>query len=464
MKVLEVSSLETGIDNAVWDIDTFYDQISAMQRGVRDFYGLEEALKGKGGEAIRSYFNEVHQPFLIYLYQSMVDYQNILTEMKDAIDSFESNSNGFVKQQFLEQDVEEGFNKVKKKTITLTDDANSIIDSVRDLVAIKSIDDSEVLNNVQDGKKKAEKVVERLNALDESQVKALQSVKEDLNTMKNYISDIESKFKGGDLSVGNFDMEAVKGIGSYNKIQEVFGPINDVTDFNFQKRNNDVAEVISAYESMFPQSFALTRYNVIDNMIAINRNKNNYNDITKGEVVLEGNSNGQHEITKGVEADLDSLGITYNTVRFDKNEIEINYAVEDGKFIIFKDNPDLYYYTQSAEHGKFNYYVAGATKAYGQVYSAYILKKGSDKIPGFNKITSMLDPKLLDFGKYGGSWMIKDNIPYVKDILGAEIPKAGSKEVILYISKDGENWDKGVRFVVKKGEDPDTSKFTPNTW
>ncbi len=220
LKVLEVSSLEAGIDNAVQDIDTFYDQISGMQRGVRDFYGLEEALKGKGGEAIRSYFNEVHQPFLIFLYQSMVDFQNTLTEMKDSVKTFESNEDGFVKQQFLEQDVEDGFNKVKKKTIALTDDANNIIDSVRDLVAIEHIDDTEVLDNVQDGKKKAEKVVEELTILDNYETSQLKQTKEDLQTMKKYITEIQAKFKGGDLSVADFSMEAVKGIGVYKAVMD----------------------------------------------------------------------------------------------------------------------------------------------------------------------------------------------------------------------------------------------------
>jgi len=41
----------------------------------------------------------------------MVDYKNTLTEMKDATESFESHPSGFVSQEFLEQDVTDGFNK-----------------------------------------------------------------------------------------------------------------------------------------------------------------------------------------------------------------------------------------------------------------------------------------------------------------------------------------------------------------
>src|SRR5699024_12023132 len=93
------------------------------------------------------FFNEVHQPFLIYLYQSMVDYKNTLTEMKDATETFESHPSGFVSQEFLEQDVTDGFDKVKNVTTELTDEANSIIERMQDLVAAKNIDTTEEIKN-----------------------------------------------------------------------------------------------------------------------------------------------------------------------------------------------------------------------------------------------------------------------------------------------------------------------------
>src|SRR5699024_11845245 len=127
LKVLDVSHVNSGIDDAVVDIDSFHEQISAIQRAVRDFHALDDALKGKGGEAIRTFFNEVHQPFLIYLHQSMVDYKNTLTKMKDATDSFEAHPSGFVSQEFLELAVADGFDKVKDVTNELTEEADIMI-------------------------------------------------------------------------------------------------------------------------------------------------------------------------------------------------------------------------------------------------------------------------------------------------------------------------------------------------
>lgn len=88
--------IETGIDRAINNLDSFYNQISPIQRAVRDFARLDNSLTGKSGIAIRSFFNEVHQPFLIFLYQSMVDFQGVLVRMQDTIKSFEPDSNGFI--------------------------------------------------------------------------------------------------------------------------------------------------------------------------------------------------------------------------------------------------------------------------------------------------------------------------------------------------------------------------------
>jgi len=58
-----------------------------VQKAVRNFYLLDDSLKGEGGEALRAFYRDCHEPFLILLHQSMIDYQNVLTQMSEAIDS-----------------------------------------------------------------------------------------------------------------------------------------------------------------------------------------------------------------------------------------------------------------------------------------------------------------------------------------------------------------------------------------
>src|SRR5690625_746013 len=218
LKVLDVKSLHTGIDHTVQDIDTFQGQIGAIQRAVRDFSALDEALKGAGGEALRSFYEECHQPFLYLLQQSLIDYSNTLVEIKEAVDTFEPNPNGYISQKYLEGDVEDAFDEVEKKTIELTDDANSIIESVQDIVTVDKLDETEVVENVQRGKDMTRDIVDELHILDEYGSSKLESTLDDLQIMKTYIADIEAKFKSGDLSVSNYDVKALDGVDSYHSI------------------------------------------------------------------------------------------------------------------------------------------------------------------------------------------------------------------------------------------------------
>ncbi|TXL66723.1 hypothetical protein FHP05_04890 [Cerasibacillus terrae] len=220
MKVLDVNVLQSGMDDTITDIDNLQGRISALQRAVRDFAGLDDALSGKGGEAIRAFYDDCHQPFLIFLHQSLIDYQNTLTELKEAVETFEPDENGYVSQEFLENDVKNGLDEVKTTAIDLTSEANSIIGSVQDIVSIEKIDESEVVDNVQRGKDKADHIVDELNILDEYGVSQLEQTKQDLDTMLSYLTEIESKFQSGDLSIRNFDVKAIQGLESFQTIQD----------------------------------------------------------------------------------------------------------------------------------------------------------------------------------------------------------------------------------------------------
>src|SRR5699024_6121788 len=220
MKTLEVESLQSGIDYTVKDIEKFYDQKGEIAKAVKNFHSLDGALDGKGGEAIRAFYRDCHEPFLILLYQSMIDCKIVLTQMSEAIDSLESSESGYISQDFLENDVEDALDTVKETANEYTDEANSIIDSVSDIVSIDQIDESDLVDDVQKGQEDAEEIVEKLYELDKSQVDAMESVKENLNDMQNFIATLETMFESGDLSISNYSVKAVKDIEGFRGIME----------------------------------------------------------------------------------------------------------------------------------------------------------------------------------------------------------------------------------------------------
>jgi len=220
MKVLEVSKVYEGINHTVNQIDTVQDQIEAIRKSMGDLTALHDDLKGEGGEALRAFFEECHQPILIFMHQSLVDYVNTLNDIQNAVESFESNDSGYVSQNYLENDVDNAFDNVEKKTIELTDEANLVIEGIQDIVTVQKLDESEVVHHVQRGKKKAQDVVDSLQAMDEYQSEALESDLENLNHMINYVTAIETKLKNGDMSVTEFNFESLKEIDAYQSIME----------------------------------------------------------------------------------------------------------------------------------------------------------------------------------------------------------------------------------------------------
>ncbi|GGB45769.1 hypothetical protein GCM10011409_24190 [Lentibacillus populi] len=52
---------------------------------------------------------------------------------------------------------------------------------------------------------------------DASQAKALESVEEQLETIKDYIADIQSVFANGEITLRNMDINTVQSIGFYQK-------------------------------------------------------------------------------------------------------------------------------------------------------------------------------------------------------------------------------------------------------
>lgn len=89
MKVLNVNQLDAEIESLHKEIEMLQTQISEIQNSVQNIVDLELALTGKTGESIRSFYEYVHQPFLIFLHQSLTDYSNVLKKINSSVRDYE---------------------------------------------------------------------------------------------------------------------------------------------------------------------------------------------------------------------------------------------------------------------------------------------------------------------------------------------------------------------------------------
>jgi hypothetical protein len=124
MKMLDNQSLHSGIEDLLNKLESQKKQLDELQRAVGTFTGLQESFSGKGGEAIRSFYQDMHIPFLTFYSLSLQNYERTLSNLKGASIDLESDSNGLIRQSFLDVELTDGLNKSETVTCDLVDETN----------------------------------------------------------------------------------------------------------------------------------------------------------------------------------------------------------------------------------------------------------------------------------------------------------------------------------------------------
>ena len=197
MKVLKVDSLQDGLRRNIEMLDRLGSETEAIYQAVHGLVQMEDQLKGLGGNAIRSFYQECHLPFLLFFQAFSKQYRQVLSEMEAALQSFEPDPSGCIVEQFLEGDLEQGLTLIGQLTESLTDEANAIMDRVSDIVALPHLDDSSVQQGVTLSKRKRDDTLSQLHEFDATRTYALNPVEMDLYTMYMWLADLEGQFQAG---------------------------------------------------------------------------------------------------------------------------------------------------------------------------------------------------------------------------------------------------------------------------
>ncbi|MBO1005474.1 T7SS effector LXG polymorphic toxin [Pseudogracilibacillus auburnensis] len=223
MKVLDVNSLHKGIQSIHSEIETLHSQITALQRAVRGVTELDAELKGRTGESIRSFYNQIHQPFLILLHQSLTDYAKVLDGIKGSIQAFEPDNHGYIDQDFTDGKLRDGLDTTEIMTNDLIEEINLELSHINDLISLDEMSMLELSQYLAQGHKKITTVMEGLYEVDHTGTKALSNVEKDLQLLKNYLSDMNILFKN-DAAIPNYKALNAFEMGSYGEVwKKVYG-------------------------------------------------------------------------------------------------------------------------------------------------------------------------------------------------------------------------------------------------
>lgn len=204
MKVLEVSSLHQGIQQLIDCIEKQYTEMNGVLAAVNELISLEDAFKGEGGKAIRTFYEECHKEFIEFYQQFLKNFEQVLSDLTQGLATFEPSENGFISESFLTHELDHGLKKTKSITTDLTDEANDIINSVSDIVSLPHLDDHLYLQAVDTAMKEKEETIQRLYEFDHKYTKSFEQLEQDVETMNRFIDRISDLFQSGNLSITDY--------------------------------------------------------------------------------------------------------------------------------------------------------------------------------------------------------------------------------------------------------------------
>lgn len=206
MKVLDAASFHDGLARNLTMLNRLETEMKSIETAILGLTQLEESLKGQGGNAIRGFYVDCHLPFIQFFYLFKTSFQEVLTQMREALTTLEPDQSGYIDQAYLEGEVELGLNNAKDVTDTLTSETNTVMEEVSDIVSLPKLDDSEVQTQIQTAKEHRDTTIVDLTAFDSSQTSALSIVESDLIAMSTWIRDLETMITDG-LTDVNFPAE-----------------------------------------------------------------------------------------------------------------------------------------------------------------------------------------------------------------------------------------------------------------
>ncbi|MCC5803743.1 T7SS effector LXG polymorphic toxin [Rossellomorea vietnamensis] len=201
MKILDVDGFQHGIKEIEETLSSQKDQVEQIERAVQDVVNLDDAFKGEGGNAIRDFYRSQHLPMLEQYQLFLSDYQSVIRQMKEALDHVEPSPDGFMRQSFLDNEVEEGLHRARRTTVELTGEANATIRSVSDIVSVPRIQDCSFLQQVTHAQEEKERSLRKLHEFDHTQTASLAPLEEQVHTMTQQIARLQTVFQKGKLGI-----------------------------------------------------------------------------------------------------------------------------------------------------------------------------------------------------------------------------------------------------------------------
>ncbi|MEV3915456.1 ribonuclease YeeF family protein [Bacillus subtilis] len=226
MKTLDVHALHEGIQHTIEKLDKQKQQLEKLEKSVEHLAGMKDALKGKGGDAIRTFYEECHKPFLLFFGMFIDEYKKVLKQTQHAISSVESDSHGMIAEAFLSHDARHGVKHAREVTEQLTDAVNRQTSAIDHIVSLPTVNDSFFRMETEQAERLISDTLNKLFQFDGQQTQALETAKSDFQTMKKYIDQLETMYTGPKIEITGYKSGSILKSQEEENINQTFVAIN----------------------------------------------------------------------------------------------------------------------------------------------------------------------------------------------------------------------------------------------
>ncbi|MBL4963134.1 ribonuclease YeeF family protein [Bacillus halotolerans] len=226
MKTLDVHALHEGIQHTIEKLAKQKQQLEKLEKSVEHLAGMKDALKGKGGDAIRTFYEECHKPFLLFFGMFIDEYKKVLKQTQHAIASVESDSHGMIAEAFLSHDARHGVKHAREVTEQLTDAVNRQTSAIDHIVSLPTVNDSFFRMETEQAERLISDTLNKLFQFDGQQTQALETAKSDFQTMKKYIDQLETMYTGPKIEITGYKTGSILKSQEEENINQTFGAIN----------------------------------------------------------------------------------------------------------------------------------------------------------------------------------------------------------------------------------------------
>ncbi|MCY7762836.1 T7SS effector LXG polymorphic toxin [Bacillus spizizenii] len=226
MKTLDVHALHEGIQHTIEKLEKQKQQLEKLEKSVEHLAGMKDALKGKGGDAIRTFYEECHKPFLLFFGMFIDEYKKVLKQTQHAITSVESDSHGMIAEAFLSHDARHGVKHAREVTEQLTDAVNRQTSAIDHIVSLPTVNDSLFRMETEQADRLITDTLHKLFQFDGQQTQALETAKSDFQTMKKYIDQLETMYTGPKIEITGYKSGSILKSLEEENINKTFGGIN----------------------------------------------------------------------------------------------------------------------------------------------------------------------------------------------------------------------------------------------